>query len=274
MESVVAHVQHAHISSWAFHAHVRPVKLQRNITRTTRSSIVVKAEKNSLQRLLQPFEGFSGKEEVSFRWDPANLRWAKSKGKLADDAEMMITPLIGEPYMVWPAVHNYLQKKKLKTISPEEAYKMQQKNKAILVDVREAKYYKKGHASGCLNVGLFRSVEGRTPLDNLKRLAMAGFAMEATERNPNFRKDALAALPKNKTIAVMCSLGGTLLVGTKPREMSGKVFKSDPDRAFGRESRSLKACYELYEAGFKNIVHVDGGFPQWRYDQLPTEAEG
>ena len=69
----------------------------------------------------------------------------------------------------------------------------------------------------------------------------------AAERNPNFRKDALAALPKNKTIAVMCSLGGTMLVGTKPREMSGKVFKSDPDRAFGRESRSLKACYELYE---------------------------
>lgn len=38
-----------------------------------------------------------------------------------------------------------------------------------------------------------------------------------------------------------------MLVGTKPREMSGKVFKSDPDRAFGRESRSLKACYERYE---------------------------
>lgn len=40
-----------------------------------------------------------------------------------------------------------------------------------------------------------------------------------------------------------------MLVGTKPRELSGKVFKSDPDRAFGRESRSLKACYELYEVG-------------------------
>ena len=57
---------------------------------------------------------------------------------------------------------------------------MQQKNKAVLVDVREAKYFDKAHAAGCVNVGLFRSVEGRTPLDNLKRLAMAGFAMEAT----------------------------------------------------------------------------------------------
>lgn len=57
---------------------------------------------------------------------------------------------------------------------------MQQKNKAVLVDVREAKYFNKEHAAGCVNVGLFQSVQGRTRLDNLKRLAMAGFAMEAT----------------------------------------------------------------------------------------------
>lgn len=61
-----------------------------------------------------------------------------------------------------------------------QAYKMQQKNRATLVDVREAKYFNKEHAAGCVNVGLFQSVQGRTPLDNLKRLAMAGFAMEAT----------------------------------------------------------------------------------------------
>lgn len=44
-----------------------------------------------------------------------------------------------------------------------------------------------------------------------------------------------------------------MLVGTKPREMSGKVFKTDPDRAFGRESRSLKACYELYEVCLQHL---------------------
>ena len=47
-----------------------------------------------------------------------------------------------------------------------------------------------------------------------------------------------------------------MLVGTKPREMSGKVFKSDPDRAFGRESRSLKACYELYEVSLLDTDFV------------------
>ena len=81
-------------------AGVHPAQIHRNIRRNARLSVDVKAEKSGLQRLLQPFEGFSKEEEVSFRWDPANLRWAKSKGKLADDAEMMITPLIGEPYMV------------------------------------------------------------------------------------------------------------------------------------------------------------------------------
>ena len=61
-----------------------------------------------------------------------------------------------------------------------QAYNLQQKGKAVLVDVREAKYYEREHAAECVNVGLFRAVEGRSPLENLKRLAMAGFAMEAT----------------------------------------------------------------------------------------------
>lgn len=61
-----------------------------------------------------------------------------------------------------------------------QAQEMQQKGKAVLVDVREQKYFNQEHAANCLHVGLFRPVEGRTRLDNLKRLAMAGFAMEAT----------------------------------------------------------------------------------------------
>lgn len=100
MDSLLAHAQPAHSSLWAFRSHVHPAQIHRTIRRNAQLSVKVKAEKSGLQRLLQPFEGFSKEEEVSFRWDPANLRWAKSKGKLADDAEMMITPLIGEPYMV------------------------------------------------------------------------------------------------------------------------------------------------------------------------------
>lgn len=98
MNTTVMHVRCTHNSAWAFRSH--PAKAQQSKKRLPRRPVVVQAEKSGLQRLLEPFEGFSKDEEVSFRWDPANLRWAKSKGKLADDASMMITPLIGEPYMV------------------------------------------------------------------------------------------------------------------------------------------------------------------------------
>jgi rhodanese-related sulfurtransferase len=198
-------------------------------------------------------------------------RWVKSKGKLAEDADMMVTPMIGSPYLVWPAVHSYLKRKRLQTISTQEAYNLVNKGKAVLLDVREERYFNRQHAEGAINVGLFREVQGRSTLENIKRIAMAGLAMTATERNPNFREEALQTLPKNKTIITMCGLGGTLETKTKPRELSGKVFDKDPDRAFGRESRSLKACYELFEAGFKNVLHMDGGFPQWRYDGFSTE---
>ena len=57
----------------------------------------VRAEKGVLQQL-NPFK--NDEDEVSFKWDAANLRWTKKKGKMADDADMMVRPKIGAPYMV------------------------------------------------------------------------------------------------------------------------------------------------------------------------------
>lgn len=41
------------------------------------------------------------------------------------------------------------------------------------------------------------------------------------------------------------------------------------------ESRSLKAAFELIEAGWSagNMRHVEGGYQQWRYKGLPTESD-
>jgi hypothetical protein len=48
----------------------------------------------------------------------------------------------------------------------------------------------------------------------------------------------------------------------------------DLDRSFGRESRALKACYELLLEGWRagnggNMVFLAGGTQQWRYQGLP-----
>ena len=76
--------------------------------------------------------------------------------------------------------------------------------------------------------------------------------MPAAERNDDFRQEALNQLPKDKAIIVYCGLGGTIQTGTKPVKLSGKSFKDDPDRQFGRETRALKACYELFEASLRD----------------------
>jgi hypothetical protein len=56
----------------------------------------------------------------------------------------------------------------------------------------------------------------------------------------------------------------------RPTRSISKPFHADPERAFGRESRSLKAIYELVDDGWNinNIRHVEGGFQQWRYQVL------
>ena len=48
----------------------------------------------------------------------------------------------------------------------------------------------------------------------------------------------------------------------------------DPDRNFGRESRCLKAAFELMNAGWtdRNLLYVDGGFQQWKFQGLPLES--
>jgi len=45
----------------------------------------------------------------------------------------------------------------------------------------------------------------------------------------------------------------------------------DVDKSFGRESRSLKACFELINAGFSDVKHLKGGFSTWKYEKKAVE---
>ena len=92
------------------------------------------------------------------------------------------------------------------------------------------------------------------------------------ERDPEFVENVNKLVKGNKRakLIVMCNIGGTL--DTVVRVAStGKLTKTDKDRSFGRESRSLKACYELMKAGYTNIVHLEGGLADWRHKGYPVE---
>lgn len=98
----------------------------------------------------------------------------------------------------------------LKSVSPTEAAKLQ-KSGWTLVDVRGEKEYLKQHAEDAVNVSLFRPVMGDSGWDRAKRFVMAtAFAMEATERNPEFKSDALKRLKKNQKVIVVCGIGELL----------------------------------------------------------------
>ena len=116
------------------------------------------------------------------RWDGANLRWVKD-----DMAEVRVkyVPETGAAYTLWPVVHTRLTEVGLKSVSPKKALEMMKGGlfgrKAVLLDIRVAKDYSRGRAAGSVSVPLFGPVRGTGMMDNIKRLAMAGFAMEVAD---------------------------------------------------------------------------------------------
>ena len=97
------------------------------------------------------------------------------------------------------------------------------------------------------------------------------------ESDPDFREKALQQLDKRKKVVVYCGRGGTLRVGNGNER---KYNKDDPERMFGIETRSLKACYELLEVWrhsqqhsvsslcFSCIWEVPCGVRLWRQAQV------
>lgn len=217
-------------------------------------------EEDDLEKMMQ-----------GFVFDPSMQRWVRAPNKKVDRSMLVVTPKSGMPYTVWPVMYTYLARKKLKTINQDQALSEMKKG-AVLLDVRLAADFENQHARGAENVPLFRITAGNSSWDNVKRVVMAGLNMKATERDPDFIENVNALVKKNKRkkIIVMCNIGGTL--DTVIRVAStGKLTKTDKDRSFGRESRSLKACYELLRAGYTNVVHLEGGLSEWRYKGYPLD---
>eukprot|EP00879_Flechtneria_rotunda_P006814 GHRR01007158.1.p1 GENE.GHRR01007158.1~~GHRR01007158.1.p1 ORF type:complete len:259 (+),score=33.78 GHRR01007158.1:577-1353(+) len=211
------------------------------------------------------------KGNVGFKWDPANSRWVRDDryaGLAANESATLITPKTGAAYRAWPVVHTTLSDIGLQSVDVQEAARLQQAGWTI-VDVRLSTDFDALSAAGSLNVPMYRLVAGTGLWDNVKKVAMASFAMKATERDPDFVQNCYKIVKKNSKVLVMCAIGGTLDTNVSYRREK-KIF-ADPERAFGRESRSLKAIYELYEDGWNinNIRHIEGGFQQWKYQGLP-----
>ncbi|KAG1680354.1 hypothetical protein FOA52_015444 [Chlamydomonas sp. UWO 241] len=223
-------------------------------------------------------KGKDAKKMSGFRYDGSMMRWIKDDRIQWDRDQAMATmarPKTGEAYTVWPVVWQTLTDEGVKMVTCEEASNMTSKGWTI-VDVRLSGDYEKQHAAGAINLPLFRYVQGTEMWDQIKKFVMmTALAMMATERDPDYLEMIKSELKPNSKVILMCAIGGTLRVGTNLRPDKYPNGNADPDRNFGRESRALKAAYEFYRAGWsaKNIVFVEGGLQQWRYQGFEMEGE-
>lgn len=177
-------------------------------------------------------------------------------------------------YTAWVEVHRVLTERGLQDVDCKEAYERISSRKAIAIDIRQADEYANVHAKGAKSAPLFRLIEGNDTKSNLRRLGYALITdFRGTERNPDFVEAAIAAVggEKSKQVIVYCSIGGTLKTFVERKGPKAKKF-NDPERLFGRQSRSLKAIYELQEAGFTDVVHMKDGLNEWMHLDLPIEA--
>ncbi|KAI5073223.1 hypothetical protein GOP47_0011236 [Adiantum capillus-veneris] len=174
-------------------------------------------------------------------------------------------------YTAWIEIHRKLTERNLESIPCKEAFELGQSNQVVLLDVREPDEYEKVHVENSKSAPLFRQIQGNDLKANMRRL---GYAMmtdfAGTERNPLFIEQAVEAVggDKTKKVVVMCSIGGTLQTYVERKGPKAKRF-ADPERMFGRQSRSLKAAYELQEAGFTNVYHLKNGVNEWIHLDLP-----
>eukprot|EP00850_Spirogloea_muscicola_P016612 SM000136S00158 [mRNA] locus=s136:61659:63738:- [translate_table: standard] len=175
-------------------------------------------------------------------------------------------------YTAWPEIHRQLTAEGLPSMDVQEANRLVKAGKATLLDVREERDFNDVYAEGSYSAPLFRQIQGNDTKAFLRRVGYALLTNFAgTERNPDFIAQALQAVGgnKQKQVLVMCGRGGTLETIVRKEGLKKKEFK-DPERMFGIQSRSLKAIWELRQAGFKNIVHVTGGLNQWMHKKLPS----
>lgn len=174
-------------------------------------------------------------------------------------------------YTAWIEIHRKLTERNLQSFDCKEAYELAKSNEVVLLDVRESDDFDKVHVENSKSAPLFRQIQGNDMKANMRRLGYALMTnFSGTERNPLFINQAMEAVrgDKTKKVVVMCSIGGTLQTFVERKGPKTKKF-ADPERMFGRQSRSLKAAYTLQEAGFTNVYHLKDGVNQWIHLDLP-----
>jgi len=172
-----------------------------------------------------------------------------------------------EVFTEWRATYKALKDFGLESVGAKDAAARVDAKTAVIVDVRTGYFYQKEHIEGSLSLPVYTKVKG-----NLRKKVFLG--SRTTERNPDFASEAKTLLgAETRTIVLACTAGGTLKTEVERRDGKRDAYV-DSQRAFGRDSLSLRAAKDLLDAGITNVAHLEGGIAAWKAAGLPVEGSG
>ena len=176
-----------------------------------------------------------------------------------------VTPGKGPGSPKWVDIHRYLTESgRVRSATPAEIATLLANGRGVVVDVRQPLEHEEWRIPG------MQSAPYLVPMENLLRRASGYFLSikgGLKERNASFVEnvDALTASRRQTTVALIDLRGGDLTLAPN----TGSTSVSDRG-----DSTSLRAAYELVQAGYTDVRYVPGGFSALIDEGgLPYESE-
>lgn len=130
-----------------------------------------------------------------------------------------------------------------------------------MVDVRPVEDFEEHHASGSLNVPLYRKLTGNSPSQILKKVLLLSQGVTPLEPNSGFTEEALKVIKGSKGVVLVDAEGGSL--------------EASPGFPYGKQCRSLTAAYLLLRQGGwgrKQLEFLAPGLNGWFMLEMPGKG--
>lgn len=190
----------------------------------------------------------------------SNLRQRSRGGLITVQAETSQSTEYRWPE--WSESWRFLTDSGMQTISPQRGLEMVQSGKWMLVDVRPKSSFEKCHPENSVNVPLFDSIDwsNATPMAYLRAAAYLVNGVSPVTINEDFDEQLSECLKDRKGLIFYCETGGTMTPST--------------NFMYGKQSRSLKACFRALKANPDvAVAHLDEGLLGWYKSGLPLIGE-
>ena len=182
-----------------------------------------------------------------------------------------VTPGQGAGSPKWPEIHDRCVAMGVKTVDASQLPSLvADPRRAILVDVRQTIEFDEWRVPPAVNVPY------AIPDPNVVRRAV-GYAISIKGglkvRNPEF-VEALRAECESRLSTRRPEDGVVVLIDTKGGDLTTEPVRQGSGQLDATDSQSLRAAFELRQAGFKDVRYVKGGLPGAIEDAgMPYESE-